>query len=102
MTTLDCADSSQSTPRRHETLTPLQALSLLNNKFNLVMSQRFAERIQREFAAAQQRIELAFQLVTGRDPEPEEAADMLQYAATHGWPALCRLLLNLNEFVFVE
>ena len=102
MTTLDCADSSQSTPRRHETLTPLQALSLLNNKFNLVMSQRFAERIQREFAADQQRIELAFQLVTGRDPEPEEAADMLQYAAAHGWPALCRLLLNLNEFVFVE
>ena len=38
MTTLDCADSSQSTPRRSETLTSLQALALLNNKFNLVMA----------------------------------------------------------------
>ena len=45
MTTLDCADSSQSTPRRSETLTSLQALSLLNNRFNLVMAERFAERL---------------------------------------------------------
>ena len=41
MTTLDCADSSQSTPKRDETLTTLQALSLLNNKFTLEMSNRF-------------------------------------------------------------
>jgi hypothetical protein len=102
MTTLDCADSSQSTPRRHETLTPLQALSLLNNKFNLVMSQRFADRIRQESATDEQRVLLAFQLVTGRHAEPAETAEMLQYAAAHGWPALCRLLLNLNEFVFVE
>ena len=45
MTTLDCADSSQSTPRRNETLTSLQALSLLNNRFNLVMAERFSERV---------------------------------------------------------
>ena len=102
MTTLDCADSSQSTPRRHETLTPLQALSLLNNKFNLVMSQRFADRLQQEAATDEQRVLLAFQLVTGRHAEPAETAEMLQFAAAHGWPALCRLLLNLNEFVFVE
>ena len=46
MTTLDCADSSQSTPRRNETLTSLQALSLLNNRFNLEMAQRMAERLR--------------------------------------------------------
>ena len=102
MTTLDCADSSQSTPRRHETLTPLQALSLLNNRFNLVMSQRFADRLTRDAATDEQRLQLAFQLVSGRDPEAEEVADMLQYASVHGWPALCRLLLNLNEFVFID
>ncbi|MEO2007264.1 MAG: DUF1549 domain-containing protein, partial [Pirellulaceae bacterium] len=33
MTTLDCADSSQSVAKRDETVTALQALSLLNNKF---------------------------------------------------------------------
>ncbi len=41
MTTLDCADSSQSTPKRNETLTSLQALSLLNNRFNLAMVAAF-------------------------------------------------------------
>ena len=46
MTTLDCADSSQSTPRRNETLTSLQALSLLNNTFNLEMARRFASRVE--------------------------------------------------------
>ena len=35
MTILDCADSSKSTPLRDETLTSIQALALLNNKFNL-------------------------------------------------------------------
>ena len=48
MTTLDCADSSQSTPKRTETLTSLQALSMLNNRFNLTMAQYFAERLQNE------------------------------------------------------
>ena len=42
MTTLDCADSSQSTPTRNETVTPLQALSLLNSPFTLVMAEHFA------------------------------------------------------------
>ena len=44
MTTLDCADSSQSVARREETITALQALSLLNNKFMLRMAEHFAER----------------------------------------------------------
>ncbi len=47
MTTLDCADSSQSTPQRAETLTSLQALSLLNNRFMLSMSAHFADRRRR-------------------------------------------------------
>ncbi|HCP12967.1 MAG TPA: hypothetical protein DIT89_11595, partial [Planctomycetaceae bacterium] len=75
---------------------------LLNNRFNLVMSQRFADRLTRDAATDELRLQLAFQLVAGRAPEAEEVADMLQYARVHGWPALCRLLLNLNEFVFID
>ena len=48
MTTLDCADSSQSVPKRIETVTALQALSLLNNKFMLSMAQHFADRVSAE------------------------------------------------------
>ncbi|MFO0976302.1 MAG: DUF1553 domain-containing protein [Planctomycetaceae bacterium] len=102
MTTLDCADSSQSTPRRHETLTALQALSLLNNGFNVTMARHFAARLESEAADADAQIDRAFRLLAGRTPDAAEKSQMIQYRANHGLPALCRLLLNLNEFVFVD
>ncbi len=102
MTTLDCADSSQSTPRRHETLTALQALSLLNNRFNVTMARHFATRLSQEMTASEEQIHRGFLLVTGRDPDEDEIARMKAFAAEHGMPALCRLLFNLSEFVFVD
>lgn len=102
MTTLDCADSSQSTPRRHETTTALQALSLLNNRFNLVMAAHFARRLEQTSDNPEDRVSLAFELAAGRRPEADELQSLLTFAGQHGLPALCRLLLNLNEFVFVE
>lgn len=107
MTTLDCADSSQSTPRRSETLTSLQALSLLNNRFNLTMAKYFAERLQRETAETetnQQRhvATRAYQLVTGRYPTKQEADSLEAYTREHGAANLCRVLFNTSEFVFVD
>ena len=102
MTTLDCADSSQSTPRRHETTTALQALSLLNNRFNLVMAQHFAARVQQQTPTPADQPALAFQLATGRQPQPEELQQLQHFTALHSLPETCRLLLNLNEFVFVD
>lgn len=102
MTTLDCADSSQSTPLRNETLTSLQALSLLNNKFNLAMSQYFAQRIKYERATITQQIELAMRLVTGRLPTPMEQQRLEVYAQKHGLENTCRILFNLSEFVYLD
>jgi hypothetical protein len=102
MTTLDCADSSQSTPRRHETTTALQALSLLNNRFNLVMAGHFAKRVEQTTEDPRERISLAFHLTTGRRPDADEQQQLQTFAEHHGLSATCRLLLNLNEFVFVE
>jgi hypothetical protein len=102
MTTLDCADSSQSTPRRDETLTALQALSLLNNRFNLVMAERFAERLRGEARLLPDQVELAIRLVAQRAPDPSERDEMVDYARVHGLPNLCRFLFNLSEFVYVD
>ncbi len=102
MTTLDCADSSQSTPRRHETQTALQALSLLNNPFNLSMAQHFARRLEADASDVEGRVGRAFRLLTGRAPTVDENTQMGAYADRHGLPALCRLLFNLSEFVFVD
>jgi len=102
MTTLDCADSSQSTPRRNETLTALQALSLLNNKFTLAMSQHFANRLAQEGKGSGYQIKAGFELVAGRLPNPEEYQLLVRYAEEHGMANLCRSLFSLSEFSFID
>jgi len=102
MTTLDCADSSQSTPRRNETLTSLQALSLLNNRFNLVMAENFALGLAENDATLDDQVRTGFERVTGRAAGPDEYAALLEYARQHGMANTCRLLLNLSEFVFLD
>ena len=72
MTTLDCADSSQSVAKRDETVTALQALSLLNNKFMLAMSQHFADRVKSESPRIGKQVQLAYQLAVGHPPTKVE------------------------------
>ena len=102
MTTLDCADSSQSTPKRDETLTALQALSLLNNKFILHMAGQFAERGKKESKTLKGQIRRAHQLTTSRPPTAKEMTALHTYAQTHGLQNLCRVLFNLSEFTYVD
>ena len=102
MTTLDCADSSQSTPLRDETLTSLQALSLLNNRLSLSMSLHFARRLEAESKTTAVRINLAMRLISGRSPTDAERDEFTAYANKHGLDNLCRVLFNVSEFVFVD
>ena len=38
----------------------------------------------------------------GRAPAPEEAEALVRHTEQHGLASTCRLMLNLNEFVFVD
>ena len=102
MTTLDCADSSQSTPKRNETLTALQALSLMNNKFSIAMARHFATRLEKEAGDLGGQVRRGHFLVTGREPATEEAGLLLAYARNHGLQNLCRALFNLSEFTYLD
>ena len=102
MTTLDCADSSQSTPKRNETLTSLQALSLLNSRFNLVMAEKFAERVAKQAKGTEQQVRLAATLVMQREPNDQELQPLIDYAREYGMKNLCRFLFNLSEFVYLD
>ena len=102
MTTLDCADSSQSTPKRNETLTALQALSLLNNKFSLAMARHFASRLEEEAEDLPSQVRLGHKLVTGRYPNAVEKELLVAYGDKHGLRNLCRALYNLSEFSYVD
>jgi hypothetical protein len=102
MTTLDCADSSQSTPKRNETLTALQALSLLNNKFSIAMARHFASRLEKEAKDLTEQVKRGHLLVTGRVPSKEEENLLMEYAGEHGLQNLCRALFNLSEFTYLD
>jgi Protein of unknown function (DUF1553)/Protein of unknown function (DUF1549) len=103
MTALDCADPSMRVDRRNESISPLQALALLNNGFMITQAMHFAERLQKERPddlAGQ--IERAHYLAFGRAPTTAERKRSIAFARSYGLPNLCRALLNLNEFVFAD
>jgi hypothetical protein len=102
LTTLDCADASATVAKRNETITPLQSLALLNNKFMVRMAEHFATRIEPMGTKNTERLTAAWRLALGREPEPNELSAMVSYADRHGLANACRLIFNMNEFVFVD
>jgi mono/diheme cytochrome c family protein len=103
MTALDCADPSMRVDKRNESLSPLQALALLNNGFMVTQAQHFAARLEKEFPHDLPRqIVRAHGLAFARAPNQAELQKYLAFAQQHGLPNLCRALLNMNEFTFVD
>jgi mono/diheme cytochrome c family protein len=98
----DAVDPSLSTPKRNATITPLQALSLWNNRFVLRQCEHLAARIERETAGIDSRIDRAFRLLCARPPTPAESALLTEHARRHGLASTCRVLVNSNEFLFVN
>jgi hypothetical protein len=102
MATLDCADASALVAKRNETVTPLQSLALLNNKFMVRMAEHFADRIESLGSDNPARLQVAFRLALSRNPTDTEIARLTAYADRHGLANACRLVFNMNEFVFVD
>ena len=100
---LDGADASQLTAVRNESTTPLQALELLNSPFVLRQCEEFARHLERGHAGrAQDQVRAAIELAYGRLAASEEVELLSGYAAHHGLANLCRLIINSNEFLFVN
>jgi len=102
MTTLDCPDPANLTPARNQTTTALQALTLSNNGFMLRQAKSLASRIERETPQLPARIDRAFQLCFQRPPSPAERQAAQILVLEQGLFPLCRMLLNANEFVYLD
>lgn len=102
METLDFADSSQLTAVRNSSVTALQALSMLNNPFVVRQSEHLAERASQASGDLDHQISAAVRLVQQRAPTDRERTVLTDYARQHGLPNACRVLLNSNEFLFVD
>jgi hypothetical protein len=97
----DCQESAQRAPKRDVTTTPLQALSLLNGPFAVQQAEFFARRVRAAAGkdeAAQ--VALAFRLALNRSPTADERQAALELVARRGLTALCRGLMNVNEFLY--
>ena len=110
--TLDCADPAQRVARRQETLTALQALVLLNDRFMLQCMEWTAERLRKRVGSDstenwtasewQAAIDTLSREALTRSLSPQESADLIELGRAHGLEQVARVVTNLNEFLFVD
>ena len=93
----DLPDIAFASPKRANTTSPLQALTLLNNGFTLDMAKAFAARLDGPDPIAQ-----AYSFALQRPPTATERTAAGKLLARHGKPAFCRALLNSNALIFIE
>jgi hypothetical protein len=102
MRSLDCPDASQLTPVRQASVTAVQALAMLNNAFIVRQSEHLAARLANENDQLEKQVDLLFHLTLGRPATSEEVEEIVNYAKKHGMANACRMILNSNEFMFVN
>ncbi len=108
MQTFDSVVCDASRDRRQVSVTPLQALAMYNGRFANEEATHFAARVRKDAGESPvAQIQLAFKIALGREPAPDESERMQALmassaAGSDGLAAACRVLLNANEFVYVE
>jgi len=109
LTTFDLPDTTLPSCRRDVTIVPTQALALLNNPFVHTQSAALARRVGAGPKGDQ--VTRAWRLALGRDPRDADRTAALAHlerqAAQLGDSAsalasLCHVLLNTNEFAYVD
>jgi hypothetical protein len=102
MDRFDCPDVSMVTAKRTTTITAIQALALLNNPFVLRQAEHFAERVRNISSVPAEQVRLVFRFALQRQPDSREESTLQAYLARNGLQNLTRLMLNTNEFIFVD
>jgi hypothetical protein len=100
---LDAPDTTTSCEARPVSTTAPQALTFLNGAFANEQAGRFAERLRREAGddpAAQ--VRRAFELALCRPPRDEELKTSVAFVERQRLEAFCLVVLNLNEFVYLD
>jgi hypothetical protein len=115
---LDLCDTTRGTARRPVTTVAPQALMLFNGDFVNEQARHLADRLRREAGTdAERQLDLAYRLVLCRPATVRESTALQQFlkqqaprharpdseeARRHALTLACRVLLNLNEFVYPD
>ena len=110
--TFDFASPDATTPQRHSTTVPQQALFLMNSPFVVEQARALVSRSDvTGLTKAEERIDRLHGIAYGRPAEPEEIALGMRFvqAADHkkgqklsAWEQYGQVLLLANEFAFVD
>ena len=99
----DCPDAGQMTAKRTRSITPIQALNMLNSTFVNRHAGFFAARVRKEAGEKTgEQVKLAVQLAFSRDATDREVQRLAELCEQHGLEQVCRALVNANEFVFLQ
>jgi hypothetical protein len=102
MEALDFPDMGMLAPVRSFSASSLQALALRNNAFVLYFSGKLAASIKPGQTEVAAQITALFRTTLLRSPREAELTDFTKLATDHGLAAAARVLLNMNEFLFVD
>ncbi len=116
----DFAPPDASSPQRHQTTVPQQALFMMNSSFLKEQVRHLGARLDASAPSTQeQQVDAAYQLLFSRPPTPEERELGLRYLSSPGvtndekspagtpvflstWEEYLQALLLSNEFLFVD
>ena len=101
--TFDLADTVSSCPQRQVTTVAPQALTLFNGQFVNRQAAHFANRVRREAGDdVARQIDLIWRLALCRAPTEAEVVRLTRFLDDESLEQLCRVVFNLNEFVYSE
>jgi cytochrome c553 len=108
----DFPDADGSCEARFRTTQPAQALTMLNSEFLNEEARRFADRLRREAQTPREQVQRALELALCRPASESEIERGLKLMSTlrseHGLgeeralELYCLVVLNLNEFVYLD
>ena len=103
METFDLPENSTSCARRTGSIVAPQALSLLHSPLAVEASQELAKRVRQEAGnAPEAQVRHVFRITLQREPKPDEREACLRLLHRRSLAELCRALINLNEFAYVD
>ena len=103
METFDLPENSTSCARRTGSTVAPQALSLLHSPLAVEASQELAKRVRQEAGNdPEAQVRQVFRITLQREPKPDEREACLRLLRRRSLPELCRALINLNEFAYVD
>ena len=123
LSTFDAPRMTTNCTQRTQSVVPLQALTMMNNAFVWEQAGLMAQRLARALpdAPVARQVELAFRLTLARRPTPDQTAacaallvkqtewfakadpkSTRAQAAHQALANLCRMLLNTNEFLYID